>query len=75
MDYDCVFEANPLLPKVPHINRLLLHKAVFLSPFSTLYSEKALTNGEMIFPTLMAGYVVDNNLRVIDRASTKCNKR
>ena len=75
MDYDCIFEENPLLPEVPHRDRLLLHKTVFLSPFYTLQSEKRLTNGDMIAPILLTGYVVDNNLRVIDRASRRCKKR
>ena len=75
MDYDCVFEANPLLPKVPHRDRLILHKIVILNPFDTFYTKKVLTNGEMIFPMLLTGYVVDNNLRVIDRAKQRCQKR
>ena len=75
MDYDCVFEANPLLPEVPHRDRLILHKIVFLNPFDTLYNKKVLTNGEMIFPMLLTGYVVDNNLRIIDRAKQRCQKR
>jgi hypothetical protein len=75
MDYDCVFEANPLLPSVPHRDRLIIHKTVFLSPFNSLYSENLLTKGDMIFPMLMTAYVVDNNLKVIDRASRRCEKR
>ena len=75
MDYDCVFEANPLLPEVPHRDRLILHKIIFLTPFDTLYNERVLTNGEMIFPLLLSGYVVENNFRVIDRAKQQCQKR
>ena len=75
MDYDCVFEANPLLPEVPSLDRLILHKIVFLNPFDTLYNQKVLTNGEIIFPMIMTAYVVDNNLKVIDRASRRCQKR
>jgi hypothetical protein len=75
MDYDCVFEANPLLPEVPHRDRLILHKIVFLNPFDTLYNQNELTNGEMFFPMLLTGYVVENNLRIIDSASRRCEKR
>ena len=75
MDYDCVFEANPLLPEVPHRDRLILHKLIFLTPFDTLYDERVLTNGEMIFPLLLSGYVVENNFGVIDRAKQQCQKR
>jgi hypothetical protein len=75
MDYDCVFEANPLLPEIPHRDRLILHKALFLSPFDSLYEVDMLTYGDIIFPMLMTAYVVNNNLEVIDRASRRCQKR
>jgi len=47
MDYDCVYEANPLLPKVPHRDRLIIHKIVFLSPFDALYYNDQLTYADM----------------------------
>jgi len=75
MDYDCVFEANPLLPKIPHLDRLLIHKTIFLSPVWMLDREKELRNEDVTFPLLMTAYVVHHNLKVIDSASTRCNKR
>ena len=75
MDYDCVFEANPLLPKVPHLDRLLIHKTIFLSPVWMLDREKVLRNEDITFPLLMTAYVVHHNLKVIDSASKRCNKR
>ena len=32
LKYDCVYEGNPLVGKRPHLDRLILHKVVFLSP-------------------------------------------
>ena len=75
MDFDCVRETNPLLPEKPHIDRVILHKFVFLSPFDTLYKYDALTYQDMIIPMILTAWVVDNNLEVIDRAKSRCSKR
>ena len=75
LKYDCVYEANPILPKIPHTDRLIIHKIIFLSPFDTLYDEGLLTYENMIFPILMTSYVVDNNIKVRERAKRLCNKR
>ena len=75
MKYDCVYEANPLLPKIPHLDRLIIHKAVFLSPLTTLKEEEMLTYEVMFFPMLLSLYVVHHNLKVIDRAKERCNLR
>jgi len=75
MDYDCVFEANPLLPEIPHRDRLILHKTIFLSPIWMLDREKVLRNEDVTFPLLMTAYVVHHNLNVIQRAKGRCQKR
>jgi len=75
MKYDCVVEQNPLLPRVPHRDRILLHKAIFLAPFEILFEEDMISNREMIFPIAVASFVVYSNLQVIDRAEQKCNLR
>ena len=75
LKYDCVYEQNPLLPKVPHIDRLLVHKVVFLHPFAEFQNADILARQDMIFPNLLGLYVVHNNLKVIDRAKRNCNLR
>ena len=75
MKYDCVFEVNPLLPEVPHLDRLLIHKAAFLHPFAIFQKHDVLRREDMFFPTLFSAYVVYNNLQVIDRAEQRCNLR
>jgi len=75
MDFDCVYEANPLLPSVPHRDRIILHKLLFLSPIDIMYNYDLLTYQEMILPFILSNYVVYNNLGVIDRAKKRCQKR
>ena len=75
MKYDCVFEINPLLPDVPHLDRLLIHKAAFLHPFAMFQKYDVLRREDMFFPTLFSAYVVYSNLQVIDRAKQRCNLR
>jgi len=75
MDFDCVYEANPLLPDIPGIDRLILHKLLFLSPINAMYEYDVLTYQEMILPFALTSYVVYNNLKVIDSAKKNCSKR
>ena len=75
LKWDCVYEQNPILPRVPHLDRLLLHKVVFLQPFVSFQQEDALYQGEMFFPTLLAAYVVQNNIKVTQRAKQRCELR
>jgi len=75
MDFNCVYEANPLLPDIPSIDRIILHKLVFLSPINVLYEYDVLTYQEMILPFALSSYVVYNNLKIIDNAKQNCSKR
>ena len=75
MKWDCVTEVNPLLPEVPHLDRILLHKFVFLTPFYQLEKEKLISNQEMWFPLVFSAYVVHNNFKVINRAERLCSRR
>ena len=75
MDFNCVYEANPLLPDIPSIDRIILHKLVFLSPIDAMYQYNLLTYQEMVLPFVLSSYVVYSNLKVIDRAKQNCSKR
>jgi len=75
MDFNCVYEANPLLPDIPSIDRLILHKILFLSPMDAMYQYDMLTYKDMFLPLALTSYVVYNNLEVIDRAKKNCSKR
>lgn len=73
--YDCIIEANPLLPEVPHRDRLLIHKAFFLQPFHMVTQQDAITNEDMVFPIALASWVVYNNIKLTNQAKKKCNLR
>ena len=75
LKYDCIVEANPLLPDIPHRDRLLLHKFIFIQPFDMLFAENALTKQDMYFPIAVAAYVVHSNLELTREAKQKCNLR
>ena len=68
-------ETNPLLPENPTTDRLIVHKLIFLSPFDLSYKYDMLKYQDMIIPMIMTAWVVDNNLKVIDRAKSRCSKR
>ena len=75
LKYDCVYESNPILPKVPHLDRLIIHKAVFLHPFIVFQKEDILSKEDMLFPNLFGLFVIHNNLKIIESAKQRCNLR
>jgi hypothetical protein len=75
LKYDCIIEGNPLLGERPTVPHMITHKYVFLSPIWMLQNEGVYTKKEINLYNSMAGLVVYNNLRLLDRAKQKCNKR
>lgn len=74
MKYDCVTEANPLLPNRPSLIRVILHKAIFLQPLVALDNNLEFTDRELLTATLITGGVVASNLRTINVAKGRCTK-
>lgn len=74
MEYDCVYEVNPLLPEKPTLERLVLHKSITLIPFKHLSDILEPSDQELFLSTALTGLVVLNNFKVIDRAKRNCNK-
>ena len=74
MEYDCVYEVNPLLPDKPTLERLILHKSITLIPFKHLSDILQPSDQELFLSTALTGLVVLNNFKVIDRAKQNCNK-
>ncbi len=76
MAYDCVYELNPLLPAVPEVYEMVALKTIILgSLLKSINKHHTITN-DMLMPTIMiSAIVVHNNMRVIDRAKKRCNKR
>ena len=73
--YDCLVEQNPLLPEVPHLDRLLLHKILFLSPIYELDKAHVLTEESMFWPMALSAWVVHNNVQLKKEAKKTCNLR
>jgi len=73
--WDCIQEANPLLPDVPTIAEMATLKGVLLLPTYGAIGYKNITRGELIAPLLLGGFVVHNNTKLTNRAEKRCNLR
>lgn len=73
--YDCISEANPLLPKVPTVAEMAILKGVILLPSYGAIGYENITRGELLTPLLLGGFVVHNNLRLTEKAEKRCNLR
>ena len=73
--YDCIKEANPLLPSVPTIAEMATLKGVVLLPTYGAIGYNNITRGELVAPLLLGGFIVHNNMRLTDKAKERCNLR
>lgn len=73
--YDCIKEANPLLPEVPTIAEMAILKGVVLLPSYGAIGYENITRAELVAPILLGGFVVHNNLKLTDNAEKRCNLR
>ena len=68
MEYECVYEANPLLPKRPSLERLIIHKAVTLYPiYHPEWNRYVVTSSELKLATAFIGAVAYHNYKIIDK--------
>ena len=73
--WDCISEANPLLPNIPTIAEMATLKGVILFPTYGAIGYENITRGELIAPLLLGGFVVHNNLKLTEKAERRCNLR
>ena len=73
--WDCISEANPLLPEIPTIAEMATLKGVVLLPTYGAIGYENITRGELLAPLLLGAFVVDNNLKLTRRAERRCNLR
>ena len=73
--YDCIKEANPLLPSVPTIAEMAPLKGLVLLPTYGAIGYENITRGELVAPMLLGGFVVHNNIKLTNRAEKRCNLR
>jgi len=68
MEYECVYEANPLLPKRPTLERLVAHKAITLYPiYHPDWNTYTVTNEDIKWATGFLALVVYHNYKVINK--------
>jgi hypothetical protein len=68
MKYECVYEANPLLPNKPSLERLIAHKAITLYPiYHPDYNRYVVQNKDIMWATGMIALVAYHNYRLIDK--------
>jgi hypothetical protein len=73
--YNCVREQNPLLPKKPTVEEMVLLKAGVLIPTYTAANKAAtITDLDLLSPILLTGAVVINNFNIERRAKRNCIK-
>ena len=68
MEYECIYEANPLLPKRPSLERLVVHKAITLYPvYHPDYNKYTITNRDLKWATAFVGLVAYHNYKTVDK--------
>ena len=68
MKYECVYEANPLLPKRPSKARLFQHKILTLYPvLHPDYNRYPISNDDLLATILVTGLVVNHNYNVLKK--------
>lgn len=76
MQWDCVYERNPLLPRVPTVPEMLVHKAIVLTPLIEIDRNVRRFTWQELFPaTAITAWVVVNNINVEKRAKKNCSRR
>ena len=75
LKYNCITEGNPLLGERPTVLHMVTHKTVFLAPIWMLQDEGIYTRREINVYNTMAGLVVYNNFKLLEKAKRVCTKR
>ena len=73
--YDCINEANPLLPKIPTIAEMVALKSVVLVPTYSAIGWENITRAELVAPLILGAGVVSHNYHLVDKARERCNLR
>ncbi len=68
LQYQCVYEANPLLPSRPSWDRLVLHKTMTLVPiYGPKFNKYPPTDEELLTGSLFMAIVVLHNHRILKK--------
>lgn len=76
LKYDCISEANPLLPKVPEIHEMIGIKLFVIGGLGALSSDdENFWYGWKLASGLTTGAVTVNNFRLLRKAQRRCQRR
>jgi hypothetical protein len=75
LQYDCVFETNPLFGERPSVMTMGVRKIVILAPaIVSEQNNQTLSIEDMRDINLLMGLVVLNNASISNKSSKRCNK-
>jgi len=76
VQYDCVYEVNPLLDEVPKVHEMIGLKMTIIGGLDAAfqYDEEFFT-GWKLFSGITTAVIVANNFKILDRAKRRCDKR
>jgi hypothetical protein len=75
LQYDCVYETNPLFGERPSVMTMGVRKIVILSPaIVSEQNNQTLSRENMRDINLLMGLVVLNNASISNKASKRCDK-
>ena len=76
LKYDCISEANPLLPEIPEIHEMIGIKLFVVGGITTLFEgDENFWYGWKLGAGITTGAVVANNFRLLRKAQRQCKKR
>jgi hypothetical protein len=76
LKYDCITEANPLLPSVPDLTELIGLKLIVIGGLESLASgDDNFWYGWKLGAGLTTGAVTVNNFRLLRKAQRRCQRR
>lgn len=76
MKYDCLYEANPLLPEVPKVHEMVgLKIGVIGGVKFVIDADEQFWYGWKLGAGISTGVIVANNFRLLHKAERKCDKR
>ena len=76
MKYDCLYEANPLLPEVPNVSEMVGLKLGIIGGVKfVIDADENFWYGWKLGAGISTGVIVANNFRLIHKAEKRCNKR
>ena len=76
MKYDCLYEANPLLPEVPEVHEMIGLKLGIIGGLKfVLDGDDDFWYGWKLGAGVSTGVIVANNFRLLRKAEKQCSKR